>query len=183
MSDLKNAAAGSVEVSEGVVSKVGTRGGPRGPRRPKPVNTRALQAAVNRAEINGPLASLGKLYLALAADVMYNVNSDGVGPIAKRLKAGIEAGVTIQTVAAPKGRLADPDKATNDGITEECADELRIAYAHFADPNSMETFLDAAKDGKKRYMKFFAMLDRFVNGGEEVEPTADVLTEGQPVPA
>lgn len=182
MGDLKNAATNAVVVSEGIPSKVGTRGGPRGPRAPKPVNTRAIQAAVNRAEINGPLASLGALYAALTADEMFNVNTDDVATITKRLKAGIEAGVTIQTVAAPKGRAADSDRATNDGITEAEADEIRVSYAHFANSRSLEILLAKAMAGKKRALRLIGGIESLMNEPEPEVPAENAETT-EPVPA
>jgi len=170
MSDLKTAAAGAVVVSEGVSVKVGTEDRKRAGRKAKPINVKALQAAVDRAEKDGPLSGLGALYEAVAADEAYNIAMDGVAPIAKRIKTAMELGLTVKTQAAPKGRPADPDKETDEGISEECAAEMRKAYAGFAHPATLELWLADAKAGKKRKVRFFSMLEQLMH-----EPEVEVV--------
>lgn len=179
MSDLKNAAAGAVVVTEGEVASVGTQDRKRAGRKVRVVNVKALQDAVNRAEANGPLPSLTALYTTIAADEIYNHDNYGVGPITKRIKAGLEAGLTIQTKEGRKGREANPDKPANDGITDERADEMRVSYAHFANPESLELMIAAARKGSKRTLRFFATLERLLNPPEpevETEVSAEAVT-------
>jgi len=179
---------GAVVVSEGIPKAVAAKP-ERKPRKAKPINSRALQAAIDRVEANGPLKGLGALYQALCDDQVYNeVAQIELAAMTKRVQGAVEAGlVTHKTVAAPKGRTADPNKPAKavEPMTAECAESL---WADFSDlksdrvginPDRLQVLLDDAMAGKANPVRFLKMLSWLTTSDEEA--AADVAETADPV--